>query len=514
MANLSTMSLPSLRVFQGAKTPDTLNLSKRSNAMGLQSGIQPFHPIKNQDTVTLRFGAADALKFQPSLNPFLKSEMTQDAFKKTLNAQLQKVLAQGDATPAFKAEKVALTHQLTEVLDQYLQGIWTDETQPAKKAEALEALKALMGPRGQGNVVMAQINPAPGDLEGNARKIMAYLDMAEKIGVDSVFFPEMSLMGYPIRDIIKRHPFIVKENLKWLQAIAKRTGKTKAYIGFVEPRELPKTAKPTEKPSGKEFYNSVAILGDGKLEGLVRKSLLPTYGEFNDDRTFEASDVTGMLSPDVLGTITPRNTRPEESGKPHTIHGKKWAPFICEDTWNDKDFMSRPYYENDPIEALMQHKPDVLVNLSASPTRSRKEQMKHAMLSYIAEKHQVPYVYVNQVGSIDETSFEGASRVYDQNGQLVARSKSFQEQFMVVNPFKAEGVINPLPIGLEKTLGARKVFNPYDESDLGRTYLTLIQGIRDYFRKNGGFTKAVLGISGGLDSAVVATLLVDALGAE
>lgn len=397
--------------------------------------------------------------------------------------------------------------ELTEVLDLYLQGEWTDKTQPYKREIILKNLNDILGKRGQGNIVMAQINPAPGDLEGNAKKIMAYIDAAEKIGADTIVFPEMCLMGYPVRDVITRHPFIVKENIKWLKEIAKKTKHTRALVGFAEPRNA---FSQGEKVIGKSFHNSVAVLGNGKIEGLVRKCLLPTYNEFNDYRQFEFSKVSGTIMPDKLGLANAYQT---VSGKPSCINNHSYGISICEDAWNDSDFWERPLYEKDPVADLAANNPDVLINCSASPTRARKEQLKHNMLSYVAAKYNIPYVYVNQVGAIDESCFEGSSRIYDKNGRLIARAKSFKEQFMIANPIKGKGKVYSLPEGLEKTLTAQKAFSLDYEPDLERTYETLVLGIKDYFKKN-GFSRAVIGLSGGLDSSVTAVLLADALGSQ
>lgn len=384
----------------------------------------------------------------------------------------------------------------------------------------------------RGNIVMAQINPQPGCIEENAKKIMKCIKEAQGVngglGADLVVFSELTMMGYPIMDTIDRHPVIVEENVKWLKEIAKLTGKTHAIIGFVEPRNGEKT--------GKRYYNAAAIVGEGKIKGIVRKSLLPTYSEFNDYRYFEPSPVVGVQSAKDLGNfgtdkITHQKyceTKISDSDVGYSmkktcydseneglieINGVKYSIVICEDGWADKDFFTNPMYELDPVEILSKSNPDVMINLSSSPTRAKKEQLKHNMLSFVAQKYNTPLVYVNQVGAIDDISFDGSSRMYSAKGELVARNKSFEEQLTIVNPLQAKGTIYPLTKGLEKTLTEQKVFSLDYEPDLERTYKTIIQGIRDYFRKN-GLKKAVLGLSGGLDSTVSAVLLADALGKE
>lgn len=372
-----------------------------------------------------------------------------------------------------------------------------------EKEKIVKSLKKELDTDSKGNIVMAQINPIAGDVEGNAKKVMSYIKTAEEIGADVVIFSELTLMAYPIMDTIDRHPVIVEENVKWLKEIAKLTGKTHAIIGFVEPRN--------GEVIGKRYYNAVAVLGEGKIKGIVRKSLLPTYSEFNDYRYFEPSPVVGVQPADDLGNFGP--DKMVKNDGLIEINGLKYAIAICEDGWSDKDFFTNPMYELDPVEVLTKSDPDIIVNCSASPTRSKKEQLKHNMLSFVAQKYKTPVVYVNQVGAIDDISFDGSSRLYSANGELVARNKSFEEQFTIVNAIIPEGHIYPLTKGLEKSLKEQKVFSLNYEPDLERTYKTIIQGIRDYFRKC-GLKKAVLGLSGGLDSTVSAVLLADALGAE
>lgn len=350
-----------------------------------------------------------------------------------------------------------------------------------------------------GYIGMAQINPIAGNIEYNAKKIAKYIKYSCKIGLDMVVFPELALMGYPIEDTIDRHPIIVEENIKWLKGLAKITVGTTALVGFVEPRK--------QDAEGKKYFNSVAILKDGKIAGIVRKSLLPNYSEFNDYRYIEPSPVVGVQPTETLGVFDKDNIK--ENSKIF----EKYGISICEDCWNNKEFFEKNLYDKDPIDELAQENPEIFINCSASPTRAKKEQLKHNMLSFIAKKYKTPIVYVNQVGAIDNSSFDGSSRVFDADGKLLARAKSFEEQFLIVNPKEKIGKIYPLTKGLDKSLNEQKVFTLEYESDLERTYKTIVQGIRDYFKKC-GFKRAVLGLSGGLDSTVCAVLLADAIGKE
>lgn len=368
-----------------------------------------------------------------------------------------------------------------------------------------ESLKKLLEPYKDGSIGLAQLNPIAGDIEYNAKKVVKYINHAQNIGLDLVVFPELVLMGYPIEDTIDRHPIIVEENVKWLKQIAKITTKTTAIVGFVEPRKY-------DHLTGKKYFNSVAVLQNGKIKEIVRKTLLPTYSEFNDYRYIEPSPVVGCQPVETLGNFD--SDKIQNCNKTSVINSKKYGISICEDCWNNKEFFNdTTLYSVDPIEELAKESPDVFVNCSASPTRAKKEQLKHNMLSFISKKYATPIVYVNQVGAIDNSSFDGSSRVFDKEGKLIARAKSFTEQFLIVNPHKELGKVYPLTKGLEKTLTEAKVYTLEYEPDLERTYKTIIQGIRDYFKKT-GFQRAVLGLSGGLDSTVCAVLLADALGPE
>lgn len=382
-----------------------------------------------------------------------------------------------------------------------------------------------MGRLDETKIILAQTNPQPGCVEENALKVMENIKKAKESGADLVIFSELTLMGYPIMDTIDRHPVIVEDNVKWLKEIAKVTDRTHAIVGFVEPRN--------GQIKGKRYYNAVAVLGEGRIKGIVRKSLLPNYAEFNDYRYFEPSPVVGVQPSLTLGNFGANEiiharhceTRIIESDTAYSktkicedmineglieINGVEYAIVICEDGWNDKDFFTNPMYEKDPVEILVKQSPDVIINCSSSPTRSKKEQLKHNLFSFVAKKYSIPVVYVNQVGAIDDISFDGSSRVYSAKGELIARAKSFEEDFLEANVITG-GRMEALTKGLEKTLTEQKVFSLDYEPDLERTYKTILQGIRDYFRKN-GLKRAVLGLSGGLDSSVSAVLLADALG--
>lgn len=371
-------------------------------------------------------------------------------------------------------------YELAELIDKDLENSLMSE---AEKDDLAKEMKKYLP---ENAIVLAQANPISGNVKYNAQKALKWIKWANRLGVKVIVFPELFLIGYPIGDFIDRFPVVVEENIEWLQALAKFTTDTKVIIGF---------ADFNKNKVGKNYYNSVAVLANGKIERVVHKTLLPNYAEFNDYRHFESALV-------------------ESENRITAIGDKRAGIIICEDGWNDFDFFDKNLYAVDPVEEVVKKQyPDYLINCSASITRAKKEQLKHNMLSFAAKKHKTPIVYVNQVGSGECLSFEGASRVYDADGNLTAMAKSYSEQFFIVDVDDKNGQINPLPKGLEKTLNSQKAFSLDHEPDLERTYLTIVQSIKDYFKKT-GFKRAVLGLSGGLDSTVCAVLLADALGEE
>ena len=216
-------------------------------------------------------------------------------------------------------------YELSEIVDKILQG---DDVSTDINSLTNE-IRNIIQPWKQGSIGIAQLNPIVGDIEYNSLKIMKYISYATEIGLDIIIFPELSIMGYPIEDTIDRHPVIVDENVKWLKEIAKLTTTTTAVVGFVEPRVY-------KNKTGKKYYNSLAILNNGSIQGIIRKSLLPNYSEFNDYRYIEPSPVVGNQPPSTLGVLDEDNV--QNVPKTNIINGIKYGLSICEDCWNNKSF--------------------------------------------------------------------------------------------------------------------------------------------------------------------------------
>ena len=333
------------------------------------------------------------------------------------------------------------------------------------------------------NILMAQLNPISGDVEYNKNKAIEAIKTAKEKKADLVVFPELFLIGYPIGDILTRYPYISHQAQKALDEIKIYCENIAVLIGYPEINN---------DKFGKPYYNSMALIENGKIVKSIRKTLLPTYCEHNDYRYFESWNE-------------------EFENRIFTLNNVKYGVIICEDAWNDFEFFEKNLYKIDPVEKIA-NDVDVFLCPSASCTRAKKEQLKHNMMSHCAKKYSKKYIYVNQVGANDELVYDGLSRMYDEDGKLVAMAKSFEEDLAMVN-LSLGGEINPLPKGLELTLNSQKEFSLDHKPDLERTYRTIIVAISDYFNKN-GFKQAVLGLSGGLDSTVCAVLLADALGAK
>lgn len=348
-----------------------------------------------------------------------------------------------------------------------------------------------------------QMNPAPGHLAGNGKVIANALILARQRGCSLVVFPELALMGYPIRDVITKHPALVEHNLHWVAELIRWSEGVHAAVGFVEPRE--------PGQSGKPYFNSLALIGDGKLHGLVRKQLLPNYGEYEDWRTFEPPT---LQDSEQWPTWCHRLDIPLAADQPTqqlSLVGTRIGFTICEDIWNVEGWPKRRLYDVDPVAQLKAQGVHLLINASASVARAGKPGGRADLLAHVARSIEAPVVYVNQVGAVDECCFDGQSGFWQANGTPTALAADDQAAVMVASLVKtslpdiaAPAIILPTP---QLTFS-----DQYNDEELARTYRMIVMGIRDYFAKT-GFSRAVLGVSGGIDSAVTLVLLADALGA-
>lgn len=327
-------------------------------------------------------------------------------------------------------------------------------------------------------IVLAQIDTIAGNIKYNKEKIIECIEKAKNENADLVIFPELALIGYPCGDIIIRHKSIINMQNEALEEIKNLTKNITALVGYIEQ---------TKERGKKPFYNSVAVLQNGELLYSARKTLLPTYNEFNDYRYFEPS---------------------KEPSKVFYINGEKFGILVCEDSFNHNQCSD--IYSINPIEELMKNKPDTIINCSCSPSRCNKEFVKNTIFSSIAKDYNVNFIYVNKAGYSDNLVFDGTSKVFDKKGNIIIRAKSFEEDFVITN--NLQGYVNKLPEGMDKEVNLSNFELNYT-NDMERTYKSVVFSIKQYFEKN-GFSKAVLGLSGGLDSSVCAVLLADALGAD
>ena len=311
-------------------------------------------------------------------------------------------------------------------------------------------------------IALGQINPTVGDFTGNADKIVEFAQRAQAAGAAMVLFPELSVCGYPPRDLVERTSFVAR-NREAIERIAARTRGIAVICGLV-------TA--AEADTGKSVMNSAALLEDGKLAFLQSKMLLPTYDVFDEMRNF-APARSQMLFP---------------------FCGQPMALTICEDAWNDKTFWDKRLYTFDPVEALMQAGGKLLLNISASPFWLGKRELRRDMLAAIARNYRVPVVMVNQVGGNDSLVFDGSSLVLDREGNVIAQGKSFEEDLIYFDSERLTGEIHPQVEGQEASV-----------------YAALVLGTRDYVRKC-GFSQVLVGLSGGIDSALTAVIAAEAVG--
>jgi NAD+ synthase/NAD+ synthase (glutamine-hydrolysing) len=312
-------------------------------------------------------------------------------------------------------------------------------------------------------IALAQFNPTVGDFEGNSARILDLANQARLGGADLAVFSELCLCGYPPQDLIER-PAFAERNQKALAQLA-RAIPIPSLVGYVGK---------AQDDTGKPVANTAAVIAAGKIVFEQRKMLLPTYDVFDETRYFQParSQDVFRLNPEVLGVT------------------------ICEDCWNDKNFWAQRLYARDPVAELVGKGSSLLLNISASPYVLDKRSLRHDMLRAIAIEHHLPVVYVNQVGGNDSLVFDGSSVAFMPDGRVAALAHSFEEDLVFFDTVTGAGDVRPQP-----------------DDELAAAYQALVIGTRDYVRKC-GFRKVVIALSGGVDSALVATIAVDALGPE
>jgi NAD+ synthase (glutamine-hydrolysing) len=313
-------------------------------------------------------------------------------------------------------------------------------------------------------IALGQINPTVGDFSGNAAKIVDFSRRAQTAGAGLILFPELSVCGYPPRDLVERPTFVAR-NRETVEQIAAETAGIAVICGLVTP---------AHSDTGKSVMNSAALLMDGKVAFTQSKMLLPTYDVFDEVRNFAPAKSQDLFS----------------------FCGNRMALTICEDAWNDKRFWRKQLYTVDPVESLIRAGGNFVLNISASPFWIGKREFRRDMLASIARQHKVPVVLVNQVGGNDSLVFDGSSVVLNREGVIIAQGKSFEEDLIYFDSSDLSGEMH------EQI--------PGDEAS---AYSALVLGTRDYMRKC-GFQKAIIGLSGGIDSALTAVIAADAVGPE
>ncbi len=326
-------------------------------------------------------------------------------------------------------------------------------------------------------IAIAQLNPTVGDLTGNAERILAMAHQAADLGADLLLTPELSLCGYPPRDLLMRPSFIQQMKQQSIKLAKAMPSGLSVLIGIAE--HNPVASSQGEKP----IFNSMALLQAGEIKEIFHKRLLPTYDVFDEDRYFESGTSANSFIYTTGGT---------------SLH---IGVTICEDLWNNESFWGKRAYPINPIQELVEKGVDLVLNLSASPFVCGKQALRERMIAHEAKQQQCPIVYVNQVGGNDDLIFDGQSVAFNRSGQLVSRAAAFATDLQLVT---FDPVTKDLPTAKIKPL----LDNPNAE-----IWSALVLGVQDYARKC-GFTKVVIGLSGGVDSAIVSAIAAQALGPQ
>lgn len=310
-------------------------------------------------------------------------------------------------------------------------------------------------------LALVQINTTVGDVAGNTRKILRGIEEGRALGADLAIFHEMAIIGYPPRDLLEL-PWLISRVEESLTTIARAAHGIAVVVGTVERNRA---------GGGKKLFNSAVWCEEGEIKAVARKSLLPTYDVFDESRYFEPGRETTVVD----------------------FKGKRFGLTVCEDIWNEAEFGGRKLYERDPVSDLVGEGAQVILNLSASPYAMGKFGERLKIVAHQAMRHRIPVAYVNQVGGNDQLIFDGGSMVVGPTGEIQERAPFFRETVQIV---ELSGVVREtLPI----------------PNDIALLEEALILGLKDYVRKC-GFKKVALGLSGGIDSALVAALAVRAVG--
>ena len=314
-------------------------------------------------------------------------------------------------------------------------------------------------------IAIAQIDPTVGDFTGNVEKIVAASRRAAGLGARLTVFSELAICGYPPADFLEKPSFLARCRTAVDELALATSELTTAVLAGI--------ALPAMNDSGKPAVNAAVLLDGGKLLLEQHKRLLPFYDVFDEQRYFDAARTQQVVE----------------------LDGTRLAVTICEDAWNDKNFWPRRLYAVDPMHELMRGRPDVHINLSSSPFWHGKRAVRRSMLAAIAKRDGIPVLMSNQVGGNDSLIFDGSSFALNARGELIAQCASFEEDLVLLDPFETQPI------------------NPAEEDDTEAAYRALVLGTRDYVRKC-GFKKVLVGLSGGIDSALVAAIATEALGAE
>jgi NAD+ synthetase len=313
-------------------------------------------------------------------------------------------------------------------------------------------------------IALAQIDTTIGDFTGNLDLIVKYAGRARDRGADLVVFPELALCGYPPRDLVEKAGFVERSQTELLR-LARLLQPIPALVGYV---------RRSQTNQGKQVANAAAWLQGGQVLVDYAKILLPFYDVFDESRYFEPG--SGVCV--------------------HDFGGFRVGITICEDIWNDKHFWTKRLYTRDPVEECVAAGANLLLNIASSPYNTEKIQLRHDMLQTIARQQRIPVVYVNHVGGNDQLLFDGSSLAFDARGEVAARAQAFAEDLVIFD-----------------TTGGTREIRPAPESEAEEIYRALCLGVRDYVQKC-GFKKVLVGLSGGIDSSLVATLAADSLGPQ